>query len=463
MADDMANGWGTTLVHLRKTRGKKRGGGGSEIMHDEFDFTNFNDTIRKDTYGRFFLCKATPNGSDANLYAVTAITGGNNDGLLIAAGSYVAGDYGPLHAMSTAKFSISDGPSFIQKPVEVESDFTRNRIAGLPYHIPKAIVNEYDRANLRRLEDGCFLDLHHRLLTRRMKGQPITCLLLELVLANNGAELSNRALTILGKLAAHHSFKVVVDEIMTGGRTGIMLYLSTKPKIFYESVAYVTLGKWPKMGLVLSSRHQHSLDMDRLQRMSRRGQSTSIECDNAEALWKIVMEELPYTDTRRAAALRKLDVKEEDAWGPGILIFAPVKRLSPGTGTLARFLPMLEDTPFDSIRVQRKNVPWDMHSVNKTIMEQCQSWLEKEHWTTYEDIDLNLLACHTAQLPAGYFFTTREIREECLCDENRHTIKVVAKILRKAEEAGMIAKVQKDVSRTRGWEVQEYCYKPWLE
>ena len=42
--------------------------------------------------------------------------------------------------------------------------------------------------------------------------------MMELILAGNGASLSNRFLIKLAKLAELHDFNIIVDEIMTGGR-----------------------------------------------------------------------------------------------------------------------------------------------------------------------------------------------------------------------------------------------------
>ena len=46
---------------------------------------------------------------------------------------------------------------------------------------------------------------------------------MEITLASNGSTVSDHALTILGHLAHLHDFGIVVDEIMTGGRTKTML------------------------------------------------------------------------------------------------------------------------------------------------------------------------------------------------------------------------------------------------
>ena len=82
----------------------------------------------------------------------------------------------------------------------------------------------------------------------------VTCILIEITLASNGSTLSDRALTILGELARLHDFGIVVDEIMTGGRTKTMFSTMEKPKIFQKAVEFITMGKWLKCGMVLGSK-----------------------------------------------------------------------------------------------------------------------------------------------------------------------------------------------------------------
>ena len=83
--------------------------------------------------------------------------------------------------------------------------------------------------------------------------------LMELSLASNGSTLSDRALTILGELASLHDFGIVVDEIITGGRTKKMLSKLETPKIFQMSVDFITMGKWLKCGMVLGSKRQQTI------------------------------------------------------------------------------------------------------------------------------------------------------------------------------------------------------------
>ena len=82
----------------------------------------------------------------------------------------------------------------------------------------------------------------------------VTCILMEITLSSNGSTVSDHALTILGHLAHLHDFGIVVDEIMTGGRTKTMLSTMEKPKIFQKSVEFITMGKWFKCGMVLRSK-----------------------------------------------------------------------------------------------------------------------------------------------------------------------------------------------------------------
>ena len=182
--------------------------------------------------------KLTTNGSDANLYAVTSMTKGNNSGCLIGCGSYVSGDSGPLQSWSTSDFEIGSGPAGIIGPDDPKlSSFTLQHTIAFPYSIEG--VMEYD--DLRLYEDDCMKHLHMLCNYNKVMKKPVTCILLELSLASNGATLSDRALSILAELAGIHGFGIVVDEIMTGGRTKRMLSTMDKPKNF-PSLRFFVIG-----------------------------------------------------------------------------------------------------------------------------------------------------------------------------------------------------------------------------
>ena len=84
MSDDLCNDWGCDLVCMGRLSGRKRKTGTMiTILADDRRHNNFHRLIEKTTNGLFGLMKLTTNGSDANLYAVTSMTKGNNSGCLI--------------------------------------------------------------------------------------------------------------------------------------------------------------------------------------------------------------------------------------------------------------------------------------------------------------------------------------------------------------------------------------------
>ena len=173
----------------------------------------------------------------------------------------------------------------------------------------------------------------------------VTCILMEISLASNGATLSDHALTILGELAGLHDFSIVVDEIMTGGRTKKMLSTMEKPKIFQQAVEFITMGKWLKCGMVLASKRQQTILGDFLSRQLPRGASTGIDGNEVYTIFSEVVNHLENVDARWQAVLRKCKVKEKDAWGKGLHIFIPGKREGILAGTRNRLLPLITNTP----------------------------------------------------------------------------------------------------------------------
>ena len=194
MSDDLCNDWGCDLVCMGRLSGRKRKTGTMiTILADDRRHKNFHRLIEKTTNGLFGLMKLTTNGSDANLYAVTSMTKGNNSGYLIGCGSYVSGDSGPLQSWSTSDFEIGSGPAGIIGPDNPKhSSFTLQHTIPLPYSIEG--VMEYD--DLRLYEDNCMKHLHMLCNYNKVMKKPVTCILLELSLASNGATLSDRALSI---------------------------------------------------------------------------------------------------------------------------------------------------------------------------------------------------------------------------------------------------------------------------
>ena len=223
MSDDLANDWGCDLIFMGHLSGRKRKVGVMiAILADDRRQRNFHSLIEKATNNLFGLMKLTTNGSYANLYAVTSQTQGNTSGCLVACGSYVSGDSGPLQSWSTSAFEIGSGPSGIISPEDRRiTPFTLEHTIALPYFIDQ-----------RQYENECLEHLHILCLYNKVLKKKVTCILMEITLASNGSTLSDRALTILGHLAHVHDFGIVVDEIITGGCTKAMLSTMEKPKIF---------------------------------------------------------------------------------------------------------------------------------------------------------------------------------------------------------------------------------------
>ena len=261
MLDDLANRWGINLV---------RPDGRKKPPANLLDNGAFFDRVERDlhaVHGSWRPMKICPNGSEANHFAVYTLTEGVST-LLIACGSYVAGDMGPLQGWSTCKFNVDDGPVGILSPQEVVNPTAKKQTVPVAYHIPGTMSN----TDLNEYEDSCLLRLHHRCLLQRTQGNPVRGMFLELVLASNGSTLSDRYLTKLGLLAKHHSFHFVIDEILTGGRYGVILLTGTKPVEFVNRVAFITLGKWMQAGMVLASAEQRNVCAQQLTGMSVRGQ-----------------------------------------------------------------------------------------------------------------------------------------------------------------------------------------------
>ena len=115
------------------------------------------------------------------------------------------------------------------------------RVVYFPYYgVP---VGVHQAAGLTMAEDECLLELEYLL-----KDGLINSLLLELVQVTTGFVLSARFLKNLSSLFRQHNAKIVVDEVMTAGRTSRYLLYCTMCGFEAD---YITMGKWVMGGLVL--------------------------------------------------------------------------------------------------------------------------------------------------------------------------------------------------------------------
>lgn len=454
MGDDLANGWGCTLVHLSRTQRKRKEA--DERINDQVQRDAFFRSTGIDLDGAFRAVKAMPSGSDANLYAITCLTKGSNEGCLIAAGAYVAGDMSPLRSWSSTKMLKDYGVCMIMHPNQYGlTDFTRRQTIPLPYHIPD-VMNDLA---LFEYEKECMENLHCRCLVQAMKGVPITALLMEITLAGNGATLSDRALTMLGRLANMHGFGIIVDEIMTGGRTGTMLLSMQKPQEFIDSISFITMGKWVTCGLVLASKKEADIIEQENHCFVYRGSSTNLCCVEAYATWKAVKDMIPNTGWRRHQVLQKLKVAEEDAWGQGLHIFVPIRRDSWAQGLKNRYLPLLEDVPIQNFRKTYLRKSWSKEAIHEELFLGNRKWLEPVYIRTQEEGDYHklvkgLFLVH--DLNNSGWFSTEYCHANIL--DGSPNARHVTNILRVAERAGLIVRKQNGAreERVRGWKVTDF-------
>ena len=369
MGDNLANRWGCDLCMLpanqrRNKEGDDLGDGGMSILKD----------IVKGTLNRQFeLTKVATCESDANLFAIVDATEGNLGSCMIAAGSYVSGVTGGLQGWSTSGFATQYGPSVIIEPASVTSEFTKQHTIGLPYYI----IGVHEYATIHKYEDKCMHELHVRCNVAKCNNLPIRTLLMELILAGCGAGLSNRALERLAELAETHKFNIVVDEIMTGGRTGTMLMVQQTPECFQKVVVYVTMGKWMGCGLVLANKQE----LTRLKARAKaddipaRGASVVAPCSQIIHFWKFVCDECSEADNRRLQVLKKLKLDETLVWGKGVMIYAPTKRKDSAGGLKNRLLPMLAGARIDNIPKQNMLEEWSKKKICDIIMEGSRAWV----------------------------------------------------------------------------------------
>ena len=381
MADDLANSWGITLCVKPRTNRNPN----AIVPGDNVDFQRLKQEVRATFGDAFHLVKIATCGSDANLFACVESTGGDLSRTIVACGSYVAGtDFG-LQNWSTSDFETQYGPAVINQPQLVTDQFARTHTVALPYHIPGVMKTE----DVEELEDRCLHELHIRCLSARLNNAPVKTLLMELLLAGNGATLSDRALERIASLARMHDFSVTLDEIFTGGRSGTMLMVEQKPHSFRSAVRFVTMGKWIGAGLVLATKQQYlqiSANQMRVE-SGPRGTSTKIDCYYPLLVWKVIRDKLILTQGRRETVLRKLNIPVGEDWGCGVMIYCSKARTDSGQGLKNRFLPMLENVQVDSFRVVNKKEEWSKEQVNSVVVQGVLAWADNRQ-SIIDDNDL---------------------------------------------------------------------------
>jgi len=448
MADDLANAWGCELVHLE--------GRSSRQIVEGNCLKRLEEAVRKTTKQKFVLAKVAACGSDANVFATLEATDGNTSRMCIAAGCYVAGDHSILQTWSSSHFDyILDGLALISDPSQVHSETASGHTVALPYRIPcdHCLHNQVDE-----YEDLCLDSLHARLLSAKLFNCPFNSLLLEIVLAGNGASLSIRAYNKLALICRHHHINCVVDEALTGARCGpSMLLTQTLPLDFQNVVTHVTMAKWPGIGIVLVNE-----DNKRKTASSNRGQSTEVSCDYAIKLWETADSMLHIIPDRRKEVLKAIKLSETDAWGRGLMLYGPKRRNDSKRALKNRYLPLLAPTRMDKISFKQRA---DMRKecVCQNVKQTVRSWvdhypkaLEKEERGDHGLV--GWLFCQEISKPKwkGQFFRCEDMLEAF--QPRKVDSSVLKGVLKTAVKAGMLTDTQNGTKRTRGYKVLGVCH-----
>ena len=332
--DDLANKWGR---YLCLCSGKR----------------DYNSSEKEEEFKRAVKRLCTPfhvadimgSGPSANSTSCIEATGGRTDKLLVGCGSYVSGSGNLLDSWSTSQFDSRHSFAEINTDKDTIPEVALKHTVPLPYHIPCDRCCNHENM-LTKLEDKCLQEIHARCLREvAMTREPVKALLLELILAGCGAELSDRFLGALGELAEKHDFWIIVDEILTGGRTGRMLLTTLKPDKFQHRVSHITLGKW--IGVGISLVNPSFKTSNRTLNMTARGETTRVNVAGALSMWEEVCKLLDSTSERRKQVLKHMKCSEDLCWGAGVLIYGPRRRHDSKKALKCRLTPLLTPTPID--------------------------------------------------------------------------------------------------------------------
>lgn len=241
----------------------------------------------------------------------------------------------------------------------------------------------HSQQKLRSHELDCLSAIQLKLQLAFATPKPFKAVFLEYVLGGNGAQLSRFFLKHFARLCLHFNVVIIADEILTGGRVGPTVAMTTckehVPKEFADLVVVVTLGKFMGKGVVLVKVNTT------LPSFGGKLRGTSTEDDTSKACKKLhdVMEKLG--DERTMATVRDRTLKQlvargedshESTWGPpmGLLIFAKHALAKVHKGMKCRVLPMLEAAA-NFKKGSRYSSQWTRSRVTSWMIETSRDWI----------------------------------------------------------------------------------------
>lgn len=320
----------------------------------------------------FTLRRIYENGSTANDAAISEATDDNKHLCAFGVCCYVGGSY----SQSNLSSSIVHGNqlSFPIDPAMAPERCLKQAVA-LPYHIPDSSIPE---DKIRQLEIKCYRMFEEKLLFSELAGCGIKALLMELVLQGNGATLSEMFIKKLAGLCHEHGIKIIVDEIMTGGRVGPQMTMTQSyPQEFIDAVHYITLGKVFRCGVVLTKISRKPKEG------SERGYSFTPDPSCLYSRWSTLSTLLQNNciNTRREKVMRLLRGKSDNTmdhqeciWGAGLMIFSSRNRSFVQRGLNNRCLPKIVDTRL-YLGPSTKS-KWTRTTVSERLMTGMYKWID---------------------------------------------------------------------------------------
>lgn len=349
--DDMANDWGTGLVESSQCA--------------ESSFIKLDCKMRQEADG-FRVLRLVDSGTSANSLAVELLTGGNFSRCLIGMGSYGGGE-GVLHGLSTSYSMTNHYLSFVKHPDESTIDAQKQTVA-LPYHIPDSGFTNQD---LEELETRCLAALSEKLMLAVLNGYPYKAFLIEYILSGSGGQLSIRFLEKMGRILSKHKVTIIADEVMTFGRVGPGLVITTTmPSEFKKNVGCITIGKAVGCGMVMQNTSKY-INLD------GRGTTTKLPTSEALAKIKLICNRMKegLIDAKRKKVFEATKLSPNDVWGAGLMIFTSKARPGIYGGLKCRCLPRLENSKGTKIQLGFKETKFTKSVVNTILFDSAEAWL----------------------------------------------------------------------------------------
>ena len=358
LVDDLDNLWGVELLnHHHHLDGREGAGTKHEL----------DALVISSVPGHKYRCM-TESGTAANRFAIESATGNAIDRCLVGMGSYVGGDGNAMEELSSSGFSPSKSLSFPKKPSDCTAAAQRQTVA-LPHHTK--MMEESD--DLIELENECLVAVEKKLMLNQHSGHTFRALLMEYILGGNGGELSSRFLEKLANVLVRYEITVIADEILTGGRVGPGMTMTTSiAKPFRKLVRFITMGKIYGCGIVL----ERSQTKPTVCTLSGRGLSTTLPPGKACHRWKYCCDKIwdGTVEKRRKEIVKKFQLNPEQNWGRGCLIFGSFHREHTVYSFGCRYLPKLEN-----VKVRKGNgylSEFNRTSVTGMLADKAKTWMQ---------------------------------------------------------------------------------------